>query len=197
MFNNIFKYGKNRKNNKDIIIGLLILVIGIFLATDILKNTSLFKFREGWFGHSHLASRYHLHNQYSQEDHEHDNIQENNNVINENKKVVNENKNVINEHIDNDNVHIEDGDDVYIDCNPVDSKGESLVVISNDSSNSMGLSKTTITTASIVKDRGAQFAIGLIVLFIVYNVAQKGFKAISKTTEGHDRLFGGSLNKLN
>ena len=47
MFNNIFKFGKNRKNNKNIIIGLLILVIGIFLTTDILKNTSLFKFREG------------------------------------------------------------------------------------------------------------------------------------------------------
>ena len=140
MFNNIFKFGKNRKNNKNIIIGLLILVIGIFLTTDILKKTSLFKFREGM------------------------NVEE----------------------------HIE-GEDVYIDCNPVDSEGVELVTVPqdpNDNSGNKG-ANTTNHIAKLLKDQGAQFIIGVIVFLLVYNLAQKGFKAISTRTEGHDRLLGG------
>ena len=45
--------------------------------------------------------------------------------------------------------------------------------------------------AKLFKDQGAQFIIGVIVFLLVYNLAQKGFKAISKRTEGHDRLLGG------
>ena len=140
MFNNIFKFGKNRKNNKNIIIGLLILVIGIFLTTDILKNTSLFKFREG------------------------NSVQ----------------------------THMED-DDVYIDCNPVDSEGVELVTVPQDPNNSSGNkgANTTNHIAKLLKDQGAQFIIGIIVFLLVYNLAQKGFKAISTRTEGHDRLLGG------
>ena len=140
MFNNIFKYGKNRKNNKDIIIGLLILVIGIFLATDILKNTSLFKFREG---------------------------------ISVEKDI--------------------EGEEVIIDCNPVDSEGIELVTVPQDPNDSL-INKGANTTnhiAKLFKDQGAQFIIGVIVFLLVYNLAQRGFKAISTRTEGHDRLMGG------
>ena len=140
MFNNIFKYGKNRKNNKNIIIGLLILVIGIFLTTDILKNTSLFKFREG---------------------------------------------NSVQNHMEN--------DDVYIDCNPVDSEGIELVTVPQDPNDSLSNkgANTTNHIAKLFKDQGAQFIIGVIVFLLVYNLAQRGFKAISTRTEGHDRLMGG------
>ena len=140
MFNNIFKYGKNRKNNKDIIIGLFILVIGIFLTTDILKNTSLFKFREG---------------------------------------------NSVQNHMEN--------DDVYIDCNPVDSEGIELVTVPQDPNDSLSNkgANTTNHIAKLFKDQGAQFIIGVIVFLLVYNLAQRGFKAISTRTEGHDRLMGG------
>ena len=140
MFNNIFKFGKNRKNNKNIIIGLLILVIGIFLTTDILKKTSLFKFREGM------------------------NVEE----------------------------HIE-GEDVYIDCNPVDSEGVELVTVPQDPNDSLGNkgANTTNHIAKLFKDQGVQFIIGVIVFLLVYNLAQRGFKAISTRTEGHDRLMGG------
>ena len=137
MFNNIFKY---RKNNKNIIIGLLILVIGIFITTDILKKSGLIKFREG------------------------------NAVQN----------------------HMED-DDVYIDCNPVDSEGVELVTVPQDPNNNSGNkgANTTNHIAKLLKDQGAQFIIGIIVFLLVYNLAQKGFKAISTRTEGHDRLMGG------
>ena len=140
MFNNIFKLGKNRKNNKNIIIGLLILVIGIFLTTDILKNTSLFKFREG---------------------------------------------NSVQNHMEN--------DDVYIDCNPVDSEGIELVTVPQDPNDSLSNkgANTTNHIAKLFKDQGAQFIIGVIVFLLVYNLAQRGFKAISTRTEGHDRLMGG------
>ena len=140
MFNNIFKFGKNRKNNKNIIIGLLILVIGIFLTTDILKNTSLFKFREG---------------------------------------------NSVQNHMEN--------DDVYIDCNPVDSEGIELVTVPQDPNDSLSNkgANTTNHIAKLFKDQGAQFIIGVIVFLLVYNLAQRGFKAISTRTEGHDRLMGG------
>ena len=140
MFNNIFKYGKNRKNNKNIIIGLFILVIGIFLTTDILKNTSLFKFREG---------------------------------------------NSVQNHMEN--------DDVYIDCNPVDSEGIELVTVPQDPNDSLSNkgANTTNHIAKLFKDQGAQFIIGVIVFLLVYNIAQRGFKAISTRTEGHDRLMGG------
>ena len=140
MFNNIFKLGKNRKNNKNIIIGLLILVIGIFLTTDILKNTSLFKFREG---------------------------------------------NSVQNHMEN--------DDVYIDCNPVDSEGIELVTVPQDPNDSLSNkgANTTNHIAKLFKDQGAQFIIGVIVFLLVYNLAQRGFKAITTRTEGHDRLMGG------
>ena len=140
MFNNIFKLGKNRKNNKNIIIGLLILVIGIFLTTDILKNTSLFKFREG---------------------------------------------NSVQNHMEN--------DDVYIDCNPVDSEGIELVTVPQDPNDSLSNKGTNTTNhiAKLLKDQGAQFILGVIVFLLVYNIAQRGFKAISTRTEGHDRLMGG------
>ena len=101
MFNNIFKFGKNRKNNKNnknIIIGLLILVIGIFLTTNILKNTSLLKFREG---------------------------------------------NSVQNHMEN--------DDVYIDCNPVDSEGVELVTVPQDPNNSSG-PNTTNHIAKLLED---------------------------------------------
>ena len=96
MFNNIFKIRKNRKNNKNIIIGLLILVIGIFLTTDILKNTSLFKFREGM------------------------NVEE----------------------------HIE-GEEVYIDCNPVDSEGVELVTVPQDPNDSLMFTVTFVPFGTI------------------------------------------------
>tara|TARA_X000000368_G_scaffold246488_1_gene194729 strand:+ start:135 stop:560 length:426 start_codon:yes stop_codon:yes gene_type:complete len=140
MFNNIFKFGKNRKNNKNnknIIIGLLILVIGIFLTTNILKNTSLFKFREGITVEKHMED-----------------------------------------------------EDVYIDCNPVDSEGVNLVTVPQDPNDNSGTNTTNHIT-KIFKDQGAQFIIGIIVFLLVYNLAQRGFKAISARTEGHDRLLGG------
>ena len=141
MFNNIFKY---RKNNKNIIIGLLILVIGIFITTDILKKTSLFKFREGISVEKHI-----------------------------------------------------EGDDVYIDCNPVDSEGVELVTVSHDTPTSSGAARSGIKVAEILRDNGVQFIIGIVIFLLVYNIAQRGFKFIGTPSKDSDRLFGGSLNKLN